>query len=219
MYYNIDRLHYCYCSIQIIMTIALSPRSLRITLIISQIDSHRFMHKHRLIELQKITEGRISSLREEVEIAINVKLNPLYIVDRRDEIEFLEWATRIVRTILNRDNGRLPEQVNDTKKRLELADTIEFENILKDRANELNSKLKESSNIRESDILNNEIDTLESVLDCLSDLKYGDKARAIEIAEASNNYQHARRLREELCNIQDMESEISAQIQNKIEKL
>jgi hypothetical protein len=177
------------------------------------------MHKHRLIELQKITEGRISSLREEVEIAINVKLNPLYIVDRRDEIEFLEWATRIVRTILNRDNGRLPEQVNDTKKRLELADTIEFENILKDRANELNSKLKESSNIRESDILNNEIDTLESVLDCLSDLKYGDKARAIEIAEANNNYQHARRLREELCNIQDMESEISAQIQNKIEKL
>lgn len=219
MYYNIGRLDYCYCSIQIIMTIALSPRSLRITLIISQIDSHRFMHKHRLIELQKITEGRISSLREEVEIAINVKLNPLYIVDRRDEIEFLEWATRIVRTILNRDNGRLPEQVNDTKKRLELADTIEFENILKDRANELNSKLKESSNIRESDILNNEIDTLESVLDCLSDLKYGDKARAIDIAEASNNYQHARRLREELCNIQDMESEISAQIQNKIEKL
>lgn len=120
---------------------------------------------------------------------------------------------------MNRDNGRLPEQVNGTKKRLELADTIEFENILKDRANELNSKLKESSNIRESDILNNEIDTLESVLDCLSDLKYGDKARAIDIAEASNNYQHARRLREELCNIQDMESEISAQIQNKIEKL
>ena len=46
---------------------------------------------HKLIELQKITEERISSLREEVEIATNVKLNPLYIVDRRDEIEFLEW--------------------------------------------------------------------------------------------------------------------------------
>ena len=86
MYYNIDRLHYCYCSTQIIMTIVLSPRSLRIRLIISQTDSHRFMHKHKLLELQKITEGRISSLREEVEIATNVKLNPLYIVDRRDEI-------------------------------------------------------------------------------------------------------------------------------------
>ncbi len=55
------------------------------------------MHKRKLLELQKITEGRISSLREEVEIATNVKLNPLYIVDRRDEIEFLEWATRVVR--------------------------------------------------------------------------------------------------------------------------
>ena len=73
-------------------------------------------HKHKLIELQKITEGRISSLREEVEIATNVRLNPLYVLDRRDEIEFLEWATRIVRSILNRGNGRLHEQVNGTKK-------------------------------------------------------------------------------------------------------
>jgi hypothetical protein len=174
---------------------------------------------HKLIELQKITEERISSLREEVEIATNVKLNPLYIVDRRDEIEFLEWATRIVRSILNRDNGRQQEQVSGTKNRLEVADTIEFENILKDRTNELNSKLKESSILRESDTLINEIDTLESVLGCLSDLKYGGKARAIEIAEANNNFQQARSLREELCNIQDMESEISAQIQNKIKKL
>ena len=174
---------------------------------------------HKLIELQKITEERISSLREEVEIATNVKLNPLYIVDRRDEIEFLEWATRIVRSILNRDNGRQQEQVSGTKNRLEVADTIEFENVLKDRTNELNSKLKESSILRESDTLINEIDTLESVLGCLSDLKYGGKARAIEIAEANNNFQQARSLREELCNIQDMESEISAQIQNKIKKL
>ena len=174
---------------------------------------------HKLIELQKITEERISSLREEVEIATNVKLNPLYIVDRRDEIEFLEWATRIVRSILNRDNGRQQEQVGGTKNQLEAADTIEFEDILKDRTNELNSKLKESSNLRESDTLFNEIDTLESVLGCLSDLKYGGKARAIEIAEANNNFQQARSLREELCNIQDMESEISAQIQNKIKKL
>ena len=174
---------------------------------------------HKLIELQKITEERISSLREEVEIATNVKLNPLYIVDRRDEIEFLEWATRIVRSILNRDNGRQQEQVSGTKNRLEVADTIEFENILKDRTNELNSKLKESTILRESDTLINEIDTLESVLGCLSDLKYRGKARAIEIGEANNNFKQARRLREELCNIQDMESEISAQIQNKIKKL
>jgi len=47
------------------------------------------MHKHKLIALQKIIEEKIGSLREEVEIATNVKLNPLYIADRKDEIEFL----------------------------------------------------------------------------------------------------------------------------------
>ena len=37
----------------------------------------------------KIVVERIGSLSEEVEIATNVKLNPLYIADRRDEIEFV----------------------------------------------------------------------------------------------------------------------------------
>jgi len=74
-------------------------------------------------------------------------------------------------------------------------------------------KLKDSNNLRESDVLINEIDTLESVLGRLSDLKYGDEARAIEIAEANNNYQLANRLREQVIKIQDMESEINAQIQ------
>lgn len=98
--------------------------------------------------------------------------------------------------------------------RLELVDTIEFENIFNKRIEELNLKLKESNNLRESDVLINEIDTLESVLGRLSDLKYGDKVRAIEIAEANNNYQQANRLRKQLIRIQDTESEISAQIQN-----
>ena len=40
----------------------------------------------------------------------------------------------------------------------------------------------------------------------LADLKYGDKARAIEIAEANNNYQQANRLRKQLIKIQDVES-------------
>ena len=78
----------------------------------------------------------------------------------------------------------------------------------------LNLKLKESNNLRESDILIYEIDTLESILGRLVDLKYGDKARAIEIAEANNNYQQANRLRKQLIKIQDTEDEISAQIQN-----
>ena len=171
------------------------------------------MRKHKLIELQKIIEERIGSLTEEVEIAINVKLNPLYIADRKDEIEFLRWTATIIYSILSRDIDRKQVQIG-TKMRLELADTIEFENTLNKRIEELNLKLKESNNLRESDILINELDTLESILGRLADLKYGDKARAIEIAEANNNYQHANRLRKQLIKIQDTEDEISAQIQN-----
>jgi hypothetical protein len=50
------------------------------------------MSKHKLFELRQIIEERTGSLTEEVEIATNVKLNPLYIADRRDEIEFLRWT-------------------------------------------------------------------------------------------------------------------------------
>ena len=51
-----------------------------------------------------------------------------------------------------------------TKMRLQLSDVIGFENILHNRIGVLNLKLKESNNLRESDILINEIDTLESIL-------------------------------------------------------
>ena len=60
------------------------------------------MQKHKLLELNKIIEERIGSLRGEVEIATNVKLNPLYIIDRKDEIESLRWTTRIIRWVLDR---------------------------------------------------------------------------------------------------------------------
>ena len=56
---------------------------------------------------------KIGTLKEEVEIGTNVKLNPLCIADRRDEIEFLLWATRRTnQSILSRNIGV-------TKKRLE----------------------------------------------------------------------------------------------------
>ena len=172
------------------------------------------MRKHKLIELRKIIEERIGSLTEEVEIATNVKLNPLYIADRKDEVEFLRWTAAIINSILSWDIDQKQVQIGTTKMRLELTDTIEFENTLNKRIEELNLKLKESNNLRESDILIYEIDTLESILGRLVDLKYGDKARAIEIAEANNNYQQANRLRKQLIKIQDTEDEISAQIQN-----
>lgn len=65
-----------------------------------------------------------------------------------------------------------------------MMDTIEFEIILQERVEELKMKLKDCNDLPESDFLINEIDTLESVLGRLSDLKYGEKVRAIEIAEA-----------------------------------
>ena len=45
--------------------------------------------KNKLSELQKIIGEKIVSLKEEVEIGTNVKLNPQYIADRQDEIECL----------------------------------------------------------------------------------------------------------------------------------
>jgi hypothetical protein len=90
------------------------------------------MSKHKLLELQKIIEETIGSLREEVEISTNVKLNPLYIADRRDEIEFRVWTTRIIQSILNRSiDGQ--QQLGVNKKRLEMMETIEFENTLQER--------------------------------------------------------------------------------------
>ncbi len=172
------------------------------------------MRKHKLIELRKIIEERIGSLKEEVEIATNVKLNPLYIADRKDEIEFVRWTATLIDLILNRDDEHKQIQVGTTKMRLELADCIEFESILQTRVEELNLKLKESNNLRESDILINEVDTLESILGRLADLKYGNRVRAMEIAEANHDFRRAIRLRKQINNLQDLESEISAQIQN-----
>ena len=145
------------------------------------------MHKHKLVELQKIVDEKIGELKEEVVVGTNVKLNPLYIADRRDEIEFLQWIIRVIPPILDRDNDKR-RQRRVSKNRLEMMNTIEFENTLQERVPELNMKLKDSDTLRESDILINEIDTLECVLGHLSDLKYGDMTMAIEIAEANNKF-------------------------------
>lgn len=169
------------------------------------------MPKHKLIELRKIIEERIGSLTEEVEIATNVKLNPLYIADRRDEIEFVRSTVTIIDSILNRLNEHKQVQLGTTKLRLELADCVEFESTLRTRVEELNLKLKESNNLRESDILINEIDTVESILGRLADLKYGNRVRAMEITEADHDFRRAIRLRKQINKLQDLELEIGAQ--------
>lgn len=49
--------------------------------------SNWLMQEHKLLELNEINEDRICSLQEEVEIATNVKINPLYLIGHKDEIE------------------------------------------------------------------------------------------------------------------------------------
>jgi hypothetical protein len=142
-----------------------------------------------------------------------VRLNPLYIADRKDEIEFVRWTITIIDSILKRENEHKQIQLGTTKMRLELSDCIEFENALQNRVQELNLKLKESNNLRESDIIINEIDTLESILGRLADLKYGNRVRAMEIAEANQDFRRAIQLRKQINKMQDLESEISEQIQ------
>ena len=97
--------------------------------------------------------------------------------------------------------------------RLQLTDVIEFENIVQNRIQEVNLKHKESNSLRKSDILIEEIDTLKSVLGRLADLKYGDRVRAVEIAEANHDFRRTIQLRKQINKIQDLESENSLQIQ------
>ena len=147
------------------------------------------MSKYKLIELRKIIEERIGSLTEEVEIATNVKLNPLYIVDRKDEIESLRWTTRIIRWVLDRAiDGQ--QHLGVDKLRLELEDAKKFENMLHDKIQELDIELEDSNTDREKEVIVNRIDTLECVLDHLFNLKYGEKVPAIEITEADQRAQH-----------------------------
>lgn len=141
------------------------------------------MHKHKLIELRKIIEEKIGLLTKEVGNVTNVKLNALYIVDRKDEVEYLQWTIRIIQWVLDQTNDKR-QQLGVTKMRLELEDTNKFENMLHEKIQELEIELEESCIPRESDIMINEIETLKSVLYILSDLKYGNKKPIIEIVEA-----------------------------------
>lgn len=99
-----------------------------------------------------------------------MKLNPLYIVDRKDEKESLRWTTRIIRWVLDRAIDGW-QQLGESKLQLELEDTKKFENMLHDRIQELEIELKDSNTAREKEVLVNEIDTLRCVLGHLFNLK------------------------------------------------
>jgi hypothetical protein len=133
--------------------------------------------------------------------------------DRWDEIQFLQCTTRIIQSILNRDIDER-QQLATTTKHLEMMDAIEFENTLQDRIEELNLKLKDSNNRCEPGIYLNEIDTLESILGRLADLKYDAETQAIEVANANYDFKRANRLRKQLIKIQDTKEDIIAHIQS-----
>lgn len=172
------------------------------------------MRKHKLIQLYQIIQDKIGSLSEEIEIVTNMKLNPLYIADQRDEVQFLQSTQRIIRSILNRDYDERQQFGATNKERLEMMDAIEFENTLQERVKDLKLKLKDCDSLCASDILTNELDILESILGRLIDLKYGAETQAIEIANANNDFKQANRLRKQLIKIQDTEDKISAQCTN-----
>ena len=143
---------------------------------------------HKLNKLAKILEERIGSLREEVEIATNVKLNPLYIIDRKDEIAILYWTMRIIHWVLDgahdkQQQQQEQQQLGVTKMHSELKDTKKFENMLHDKIQELQIELEDSNIAREKEVLVNEIGTLECVLGHLDKLKVSndDESRAIKI--------------------------------------
>jgi hypothetical protein len=143
-----------------------------------------------------------------------VKLNPLHILDRKDEIESLRWAARIIRWVLDRAIDGRP-QLGVTKTRLELEDTEKFENMLYDRIQELGIDVEDSNIDREKEVLINEIDTLKCVLGHLFNLKSGgDKTRATEIRGVNNNFHQTNYGQEQLVKTQDLETKISAQIQD-----
>jgi hypothetical protein len=129
------------------------------------------MDKHTLIELRRIIEVRIGSLIEEVEIATNVKSNSLHIANLKDELESLQWTTRIIKWVLDRAvNGQRHQSVNRTQ--LELDDIRKFENMLDDKLQELEIELEDSNSDREKEIILNQINTLKCVLDHLLNLRY-----------------------------------------------
>jgi hypothetical protein len=114
----------------------------------------------------------------------------------------LQWTTRIIQWVLDRAADGQP-QLGISRTQFELDDIKKFENMLHDKIQELEIELEDSNSDREKEIIVNQIDTLKCVLDHLFYLKYGEKVRAVEIAEAKNNFQQAKQLRKKLIKIQD----------------
>jgi hypothetical protein len=90
-------------------------------------------------------KGRIVLLIEKVEIATNIRLNPLSILDQRHEIGFVSRTVKY-QSNLYQNNVLKRVKLGITRIQLELTDIIGFENIpLQSRIQELYLKPKESN--------------------------------------------------------------------------
>jgi hypothetical protein len=69
------------------------------------------------------------------------------------KLNFCVGQQRVINSILSRDINQKQVQLGTTKMGLQLSDIIEFENTLNKRIEEVNLRLKESNNLRGSDIL------------------------------------------------------------------
>ena len=128
---------------------------------------------YKLDRLEIIIKERITSLREEIELATNASLNRLDIKNLKEEVQFLEWSSQHIQLITSDNN--IQSAVNKgTKNQRELEDIIRFVQLLRDRIHGLILTLDFNDNPNKSDTLRNEINTLECVLGHLSTLNYDE---------------------------------------------
>lgn len=107
-----------------------------------------------------------------------MKLHSLYIADRKDEIETLQWVTRIIKWVLDQAIDR--QQLGIDKVRLELEDTKKFDNLLHDKIQELEIELEDSNTDKEKEIIVNQIDILKCANDNLHQVKQQIKIQDVE---------------------------------------
>jgi hypothetical protein len=143
---------------------------------------------HKLERLEIIIRERITSLREEIELAINASLIRLDIKNLKEEVRFLEWSSQLIQSITSHNNIQRAVNV-EMKNQLELEDIVGFEQLLKDRIHGLILTLDLNDNPDKIDTLRNEINTLECVLGHLSRLNYDElrssPSEMIEVNSAS----------------------------------
>ena len=147
---------------------------------------------HKLDRLEIIIRERITSLKEEIEIVTNSSLNMLEIQNLREEVHFLEWSSQHIQLITTHND--IQKVVHkETNNQQELEDTVQFEQLLRDRIHSLILTPDFNHNRKKANSLRNEKNTLECVLGHLSTLKYDElPSSSSEMMEVNRAFVHAK---------------------------